>query len=82
MMSYVYQSKLENQNLIENSQWKELLYKATKTRGVLIAELVYCLASVEENYPQDKRMTIGLSDELNKIIQNNEILEEIFKKIK
>ena len=72
----------ENQKLLESSLWKELLYKASKTKGLLVSELIYCLVGCEQDNQMDKKMTVEFSDVLNKIIQNNEILEEALNKIK
>ena len=72
----------ENQKLINYNQWKEVLYKASKTKGLLISELIYVIVSGDIEEVKDRQMTIGLSDELNKIIQNNEILEEMLNKLK
>ena len=75
----------ENQELLNNNQWKELLYKASKTKGLLIGELIYVLVNADLPNKADKTgnpITTGLSLALNKIIKNYEILEDSLKKIK
>ena len=72
----------ENQDLIDANKWEEVLLKAANTKGLLIAELIYIFVSCEIEGTKDKQMTIGLSGELNRIIKNNEVLDDMLKKIK
>ena len=75
----------DNQELINMNQWKELLYKASKTKGLLIGELIYVLVSSDLPNKADKTgnpMTTGLSLALDKMIKNHEILENSLKNIK
>ena len=71
-----------NKDLIQANKWEEVLLKAANTKDLLIAELIYLFVSCEIEETKDKPMTIGLSDELNKIIKNNEVLDDILKKFK
>ena len=75
----------DNQKLLNNNQWKELLYKASKTKGLLIGELIYVLVAADLPNKADKTgnpMTTGLSLALDKMIKNHEILENSLKNIK
>ena len=75
----------DNQELLNNNQWQELLYKASKTKDVLIGELIYVLVAPDLPNKADKTgnpMTTGLSLALDKMIKNHEILENSLKNIR
>ena len=75
----------DNQELINMAQWQELLYKASKTKNLLIGELIYVLVSADLPNKADKTgnpITTSLSLALDKMIKNHEILENSLKNIK
>ena len=71
-----------HEDLINANKWKEILLEAANTKDLLIAELIYFFVVVELDETKYKQMTIGLSDELNRLIKNNEILDSVLKRIK
>ena len=75
----------DNQELINMAQWQELLYKASKTKNLLIGELIYVLVAADLPNKADKTgnpIITSLSLALDKMIKNHKILEESLKNIK
>ena len=62
-----------NMDLVDSNQWEKLFIKAANTKGIAIAELIYCLvdADLEIN---------GISDALNKMILNHQVLMDAVRK--
>lgn len=75
----------DNIALIDADNWQEVLYRATKMKKPLIAELIYFVVSSEVEDDSTKTphtMTLGLGMALNKIIGNYEVLESVIKSMK
>ena len=65
--------------------WEDVLYKASTTKGLLMAELIYSFVHADNPGKENKlgnKMTVLLSDALSKIIGNYENLDKVIKKLK
>ena len=74
-----------NIDLIYDDDWEEVLYKASKTKGLFMAELIYSFVHVDNPEKENKsgnKITVLLSDALSKIIGNYEDLDKAIKKLK
>ena len=60
-------------DLIDSDQWEKLFIKAANTKGIAIAEVIYGLV--------DSGVEIkGISDALNKMILNHQVLMDAVRK--
>ena len=67
-----------NQGLINNNEWKQLIYNAAKEGREVLFGAWEALIDVDKNQPI-KNMDIGFGEEVVKIICNYEFLEKAIK---
>lgn len=70
-----------NVDLIDNDNWKELIFKAVKEGRDVLFCLWELLISADKEQKQ-KNMDVGFGEEIIRIIENYEILENAMKSLK
>ena len=69
-----------NQDLINNNEWKQLIYNAAKEGWDVLFGVWEIIIDVDKNQPI-KNMDLGFGEEIVTIIRNYEFLEKAICKI-